>query len=149
MQLIIFIGLPATGKSSFYHHQFFRSHVRVNRDMLRTKHRETLLVDACLAGKTPLVVDNTNLTKVERSEYISKATASRFEVHGYFFESRVVDALSRNSMRSHEDQVPEVAIRDGCKRLQLPDREEGFDQLFFVRFDPIQGFVVDEWHHEV
>jgi len=117
--------------------------------MLRTKHREALLVDACLAGKTPFVLDNTNLTKMERGIYLSKAAASRFEVHGYFFESKVTDALSRNSMRPHEDQVPEVAIRDGCKRLQLPNREEGFDQLFFVRFDPIQGFMVDNWRHEV
>ena len=52
MEAVLFIGIQATGKSSFYLERFFRTHVRFNGDMLRTRHREELLVQACLEGKT-------------------------------------------------------------------------------------------------
>jgi len=42
MEMVLFIGIPATGKSTFYKERFFRTHVRVNRDMLRTARREEL-----------------------------------------------------------------------------------------------------------
>ena len=133
MELILFIGLQATGKSSFYRHTFFRTHVRVNLDTLRTRHREKLLVDACIAGKTKFVVDNTNLTRDDRARYIQPAKAAGFRVIGYFFESRVVDALHRNAARPKGERVPDLAIRAASNKLQIPSANEGFDGLFTVR----------------
>lgn len=52
MELIIFIGLQGTGKSTFYKHHFVDSHLRLNGDMLKTQHRETTLFHACLNSKT-------------------------------------------------------------------------------------------------
>jgi predicted kinase len=40
MQAIIFMGIQACGKSTFYHHKFALTHVRINLDMLKTRHRE-------------------------------------------------------------------------------------------------------------
>ena len=48
MELVVFIGIQATGKSSFYLDRFFRTHVRVNLDMLKTRNREQILVRACI-----------------------------------------------------------------------------------------------------
>jgi hypothetical protein len=44
MEMVLFIGIQAAGKSSFYLERFFRTHVRVNLDMLKTHYREDLLV---------------------------------------------------------------------------------------------------------
>ena len=77
MELIVFIGIQGTGKSSFYRERFHRTHVRVNLDMLRTRHREQLLFVACLEGKTPLVVDNTNVTRADRARYLALFCESR------------------------------------------------------------------------
>ena len=41
MEMVLFVGIQATGKSSFYLERFFRTHVRINLDMLKTHHRET------------------------------------------------------------------------------------------------------------
>jgi hypothetical protein len=60
MEMVLFIGIQATGKSSFYRERFFRTHIRVNLDMLKTRHRENLLFKTCLEGKADLVVENTN-----------------------------------------------------------------------------------------
>ncbi|HTV41841.1 MAG TPA: ATP-binding protein [Candidatus Sulfotelmatobacter sp.] len=133
MELILFIGLQATGKSSFYRHTFFRTHVRVNLDMLRTRHREKLLVDACIASKTKFIVDNTNLTRDDRARYISPAKAAGFRVIGYFFESQPADALRRNAARPKGERVPDIAIRSASNKLQIPSLSEGFDELYSVR----------------
>jgi predicted kinase len=149
MELILFIGIQATGKSSFYRERFFDTHVRVNLDMLKTRHRESLLVAACLEGKIPFVVDNTNLTRDNRSRYIAAAKAKRFVVRGYFFRSRAADSLARNIKREGKARVPDLAIRGASARLQLPSLEEGFDSLHFVRLDGPSQFNVEDWKHEV
>src|SRR5688572_2296816 len=110
MEMVLFIGIQATGKSSFYRERFFRSHVRINLDMLKTRHREDLLLKACIEGKTRFVVENTNVTLEERARYIVSARSAGFRILGYFFESRVTDAVERNRARPESDRVPDVGI---------------------------------------
>lgn len=45
MQLIIFIGVQASGKSTFYQQQFYSTHLRLNLDMLKIRHRENQLFE--------------------------------------------------------------------------------------------------------
>jgi len=78
MEMVLFIGVQATGKSSFYLEKFFRTHIRINGDMLKTRRREELLVRACLEGKIPFVVDKMNLTRADRAAYIGRAKAAGF-----------------------------------------------------------------------
>ena len=79
-EAVIFTGVQAAGKSTFYRERFFETHVRINMDMLRTRRRERLLLDACLAGRQPFVVDNTNVLAAERARYIEPARAAGFIV---------------------------------------------------------------------
>ena len=82
------------------------------------------------------------------SKYIQAAKAARFSVTGYYFQSKVEDCLRRNSERSDPERVPEVAVLATAKKLELPTREEGFDQLFYVRL--VDGrFVVEGWQDEI
>jgi predicted kinase len=145
MEMILFIGIQATGKSSFYLERFYRTHVRINLDMLKTRARERRLVDACIESKTKFVVDNTNLTREDRARYITQARQAGFTIIGYFFQSRVADALQRNSQRTGEQRVPDKAIHGASGRLELPSGNEGFDQLHFVRLNPDNTFTVEEW----
>jgi hypothetical protein len=39
MEAIIFIGVQATGKSSYFRDRFFGTHVRISLDLLKTRHR--------------------------------------------------------------------------------------------------------------
>ncbi len=145
MQLVLFIGIQATGKSTFYKERFYRTHVRVNYDMLKTHRRQDLLVSACLQGRTKFVVDNTNLTRQVRARFIGPAQEAGFEVTGFFFESRVADALRRNSGRPGAERVPYLGVLRAQRRLELPALAEGFDHLFLVRLDDESGFMVDPW----
>ncbi len=145
MEAVIFIGIQATGKSTFYKERFFNTHIRINLDMLKTRHREKLLIRACLEAKQPFVTDNTNPTIEDRARYISLAREAGFRVCGYYFQSSSKDAIIRNSHRPEGERVPEKGIRGTFGRLQLPSPDEGFDQLFYVRINETSAFVVEEW----
>jgi predicted kinase len=145
MELVVFIGIQATGKSNFYKERFYRTHVRVNYDMLKTRHREDLMLEACLKGKTRFVVDNTNLTRQERGRYIAAGRSAGFTIIGYFFQSRVSDALRRNSERGEAERVPHKGVLGASGRLEIPSGNEGFDHLFFVRLNGPDGFTVEKW----
>ena len=143
MELVLLIGIPATGKSTFARDRFFGTHVRLNRDMLKTAHRERVLFDACLSTSTALVVDNTNVTRAERARFIDPARSAGFRVRGFFFESKVRDALARNEARGRP--VPDAAVLGRSGELELPSLAEGFDELFFVRLSSTHGFDVSHW----
>jgi predicted kinase len=145
LEAVLFIGIQATGKSTFYRENFFDSHIRINLDMLRTRHRERLLVEACIAAKQPFVVDNTNVRILERARYIVPAREAGFRVVGYVFRSHPGEALQRNQQRTGNQVIPETGIWGTYKRLEAPTPEEGFNALFRVHVDETNGFVVRDW----
>ena len=148
MEIIVFTGLPGAGKSSFYKERFFNTHVRVSLDLLRTRHRERRLMEACLETEQRLVIDNTNPTRQERAVYIEPSKARRYTIVGYYFQAKVADCLQRNSQRPEVQRVPDVAILAAAKKLELPSFAEGFDQLWYVRLSDA-GFIVEEWRDDV
>ena len=148
MEGVIFIGVQGSGKSSFFKERFFSTHVRISLDLLKTRFREQTILDACLRTEQRFVIDNTNPTRVERRKYIAAAKANRYEVIGFYFQSKVADCLRRNSERAESGRVPDVAILSTAKKLELPTSDEGFDRLYYVRIDD-QRFVVEEWHDQV
>lgn len=149
MQTIIFIGIQAAGKSTFYQRQFFHSHLRLNLDMLKTRHREQILLRACLEAKQPFVIDNTNATRAMRAKYIHAAKEARFSVVGYYFQTELQDAIERNRQRSGKALIPVKGILGTYRKLEVPSFEEGFDQLYSVTINEAGEFVVREWKDEV
>ncbi len=149
MQAIIFIGIQACGKSTFYHHKFGLTHVRINLDMLKTRHREQRMLETCLDIQQPLVIDNTNPTKLERFRYIEPAKQHKFKIVGYYFESPIRDAIARNKQRPLAQQIPDKGIGGTAKRLELPNYAEGFDELYYVKLLPEMQFAVEKWSDEV
>lgn len=144
MEAIIFVGLQASGKSTFYKERFFDTHVRINLDMLRTRHKERLLLHTCLELKQRFVVDNTNPTPAHRAGYIAQAKAARFAVVGYYFDTTVSECIARNNMRVGAARIPAVGIYATAKKLQAPSFSEGFDALYYVRIEGEGRFVVEE-----
>lgn len=148
MEAILFIGIPASGKSTFYKERFFSTHVRINLDMLKTRNRESTIMQACLSAKQPFVVDNTNVRKSERAPYIQLAKAAKFRVVGYYFETNLETALGRNRQRSGKASIPEKGLVAKFGQLEIPHLEEGFDQLFYVTIDSNSSeFLIKEWEN--
>ena len=149
MQAVIFVGLQGAGKTTFYRERFFATHLRLSLDMLKTRHRERRLLQACLETRQPFVVDNTNPTRAERLVYIQAAREAGYRVIGYYFQSRVEDCQRRNEQRPAAQQVPLRGILGTAARIELPSTAEGFDELNYVRIDERGVFVVEGWKDEV
>lgn len=148
MGIVIFCGIQATGKTTFYKENFFNTHVRISLDLLKTRNREQKLIDTCLETQQRCVIDNTNPTKAEREKYISKAKANNFKVKGYYFQSKISDALERNEQRVGKERIPDIAIKGTHNKLEVPSFDEGFDELYFVEIENGK-FKVKEWIDEV
>lgn len=143
MQLIIFTGVQASGKSSFYLLNFYHSHLRINLDMLKTRHRENMIFEACLASKTKIVIDNTNPTHEDRARYIGRAKDAGFEVISYYFETDLNSTLRRNSHREGKANIPEVGVRATFKKLEVPSLDEGYDEMFRVKIVGNREFSIN------
>jgi predicted kinase len=149
MEAVLFVGIQGSGKSSFYKERFFNTHVRINLDMLKTKHRQEVILRACLEAKQPFVVDNTNVAARARALFIAPAKAAGFRVAGYYFRSDVKAALLRNGWREGAARIPDKALLGTYKRLEVPSLAEGFDALYYVRTGEAGEFSVEEWRDEV
>ena len=138
-ELILLIGIPAAGKSTFAREQLFDTHVRLNLDTLRTRVKEMRLLEACLKSRISCMVDNTNITRAGRARYIPLAKTARFRVTGYCLETSLETALRQNLQR--ERHVPNYAIEARHNDQELPTLEEEFDELHRMQLQD-GGFVV-------
>jgi hypothetical protein len=143
MEAVILVGIQASGKSTFYQQRFFDTHVRISRDLLRTRSRERMLLQACLESRQPFVVDNTNVTAEERARYIQAARAAGYRVAGYFFRTETRAAIARNKLRQGKAVIPIPGILGTYKKLEEPRPDEGFDELYVVTLTPANEFVVE------
>jgi predicted kinase len=148
MQAVIFVGVQASGKSTFYQRQFFNSHVRISLDLLKTRHRESIFLSACLETQQRFVVDNTNVSISERARYVTLARQHEYELIGYYFESNAQAALERNAGRQGKQRIPDKGILGTFKRLEKPSFHEGFDRLFTVTIAD-NAFHVEELYREL
>jgi predicted kinase len=148
MQLIMFVGIPASGKSTFYKEQFFHSHMRVSLDLFNTRNKESKFLELAFLLHQRVVIDNTNVAKVDRVPYIEQAKANRYTVIGYYFESNLADCLERNERRSGKEKINHVGVIAKLKNLEPPMLLEGFDELYTVRLENDE-FIIKPYDNEV
>ena len=143
--LLLFIGIPASGKSTFYH-RFLEdwNMAYISLDVLRTRTREKVVFEAALAAQRSIVIDNTNVTKEFRARFIGPAKAAGYRVVGIFFQSVLADCLARNEKREGKAKIKNAALFGMSAQLELPSIDEGLDNLFFVRIAD-GHFEIDHW----
>lgn len=142
MEAVILIGIQGSGKSTFCRERFFDTHVRLSLDMLKTRPRLRALMKACIAVEQRFVIDNTNVLRSERREFIDAAKAAGFRVVGYYFPAELRRAIKWNSLRAGKQAIPVAGLIGTMKRLEPPTMEEGFDELHEVTVDAENRFVV-------
>lgn len=133
LELIIFVGLQASGKSTYYYEHFAATHVHVSKDLMknvrsREMRQRQMIGDALAAGKS-VVVDNTNPTPAVREPLIEIGRRHRARVVAFYFETTVKDAVARNRAREGKARVPDVAIYVTARKLIAPSFDEGFDEV--------------------
>ncbi len=137
MELVIFVGLQASGKSTFFRERFAATHEHVSKDLFRNNknadRRQAQLIEDALGEGRSVVVDNTNPTLEDRRVLIGLGGEYGARIVGYYFDASVHECLRRNEAREGKARVPDVAIYATAKKLVAPSIKEGFDELSCVR----------------
>jgi predicted kinase len=163
LDLVLVAGVQGSGKTTITK-ELFRDRVRVNLDEIRffykrmttggewTNHDwrpaiEPLfrkIEDDCLrfnlTAGTPVVVDNTNLSRKSRAHYTGIARSLGRSIGLIFLDVPLETCLSRN--RGRAMRVPEPVVEEFYTSRELPGEDEGFDVLRIVSPDELLALPV-------
>jgi hypothetical protein len=127
-ELVIFVGLQASGKSTFFRERFAATHEHVSKDLFRNNRnrnrRQTRLIEAALESGRSVVVDNTNPAPSDRESLVEIAREFGAGIVGYYFESGVRECLARNARREGASQRPPRGRLKGPRPGHLRDGQE-------------------------
>jgi predicted kinase len=146
LECVLLIGLPASGKTTFYQRRFAGTHQHISKDLWpkasNKDRRQSELMRQALSAGHSVVIDNTNTALADRAPVIATAREYGARVIGYYFTATTREAIGRNRGREGKARVPDVAIFTRAKRLTVPSAQEGFDELYSVAIDPAGDFTV-------
>lgn len=134
--MLIFVGMPGTGKSTFYRTYLEpRGYLYANQDTLKTKAKVLNMVRNALATGKSVVVDATNPTLEVRREFLDLAIEYQVPTMILYW---VTNGHGRNKLRGTEldptaKPVPEIAYNIYYKKLVEPTFET--DGVHVVQID--------------
>ena len=133
LEVVVFVGLPGSGKTTYYRAHFAATHAHVSKDLMpnarRRDDRQERDIAAALAARKSVVVDNTNPSREVRAPLIALGRRHGARIVAVYFETDVRTAIMRNREREGRARVPDVAIFATKKKLMPPTLEEGFDEV--------------------
>lgn len=136
-EIVVLVGLQASGKTTFARERFAATHVIVSKDAFpnakNKARRQAREIDAALAAGRPVVVDNTNVRIVDRAPILDAARSFGVRCVAYVFDAPFAECLERNALREGRARVPDVALRSTAKVRVDPRLEEGFHEILWVR----------------
>lgn len=133
MELVILVGLPGSGKTSFFQSRFASTHAHVSKDLMHRGARQAALIEEALRAGRSVVVDNTSPRAADRAPLIAAGRRHGARIVGYVLDTSRGECLKRNRLREGKARVPDVAVHVAAARMQPPTLDEGFDELFTVR----------------
>lgn len=143
MELIVFVGLQASGKTTFYHNNFAATHQHISKDLFPNNknkdRRQIQLITLALEDGKSIVVDNTSPTNIQRAPLIEIGNNYNCTIIGYYFDLPLKLCLERNAQRQGRAKVPEIGIYATAKKLTRPDLSEGFHYLFVINPESLNG----------
>jgi predicted kinase len=140
MKIVITVGLPGSGKSTYLAQRGLNA---ISSDEIRrliaddpedqTVHKQVfatiryLIRQRIANGRQITYVDATHLARWERRPYVQIARRYDCEVEVLFFDVPVEVCIERNKLRGRV--VPEQAIRQMAACMQAPEMNEGFSRI--------------------
>jgi aryl-alcohol dehydrogenase-like predicted oxidoreductase/histidinol phosphatase-like enzyme/predicted kinase len=155
-EVVLVMGLPGAGKSTYAQGMIAQGYHRLNRDVAGGTLRDLLpALDAALAsGASRIVLDNTYVSRKSRAEVVRAAAARGFPVRCIWLATSVEDAqinavariLARHGTLPGDAALEQLRKRDLAaflptvpfryhRQLEPPDASEGFSRIDVVPFE--------------
>lgn len=143
-EVILMVGSPASGKSSFCKQNLLPSgYIHVNRDNLGSWQKCIQLVRDSLKNNKRVVVDNTNKDKESRLRFIEVAKSFKVPCRCFHMKVEKSRAMHNNKFRELTKEehvnVTDIIIHSFYKGFQEPSVEEGFDEIVELKCVPEFG----------
>lgn len=148
-KLIIMMGVPGSGKSTWIKKNKAETDVVVSRDDIRfemikegddyfayeDKVIETFLFNIRFHlqhGQT-VYADATHLNKKARAKVINKVKEFANEIECVWIHPKLETAIERNARREGLARVPNGVIRRMWYQMDIPEVDEGFDKITVIK----------------
>jgi len=152
-EIILFVGPPASGKSTFYKkHLQPKGYIHVNRDTLGSIKKCVAECEKALqhSGNSHVVIDNTNPDPDTRKHYLNLGKTYKTPVRCFVFTTTIAHCKHNNKFRELKNTgdakykpVPDIAFNSYSSRYSQPEISEGFTEIVKVNFIPEFGKTED------
>jgi bifunctional polynucleotide phosphatase/kinase len=149
-ELVIFVGFPASGKSTFAKKYLIpKGYVHVNQDTLKSKDKCLSATKKALEEGKSVVVDNTNPSAAVRAEYMKLAKSKKITARCFWFNASYELANHMNKFREEQTNgshkaVPTIGYNMYKSKFEEPTKEEGFVEVKKINFVPEFSSKQDE-----
>ena len=140
MRIVVLVGLPGSGKSTWLERQGVRGlSSDTIRGLLADDERDQTIHDRVFQtvrfllrqrleiGRPATYIDATNLRREERRPYLEIGREFACDVEAVWFDVPLAVCLARNAERNRV--VPREVLLEMAGRLVPPDLEEGFAKV--------------------
>ena len=143
-EVILFIGPPASGKTTFYQkHLQPQGYVHINRDTLGSWQKCIAECEKAIELGKSVVIDNTNPDVDSRKRYLTVTEKHTIPARCFVFTSSIAHCKHNNKFRelknssnSNYKPVNDIAFNTYSARFTQPDVSEGFTEIVQVNFLP-------------
>lgn len=139
-EMVIFVGFPASGKSTFVQTHFKSAgYVHANRDTLGSWQKCAELCRRSLTTGKSVVVDNTNPDVESRKRYIDIARQMMVPCRCFRFTASLNHARHNEKFRVmiyKTKPVNDIIMHSYKKKFVEPNMDEGFTEILKVNFVP-------------
>ena len=156
---IILVGVPASGKSTWWRNKYGEyppsvastdkiiEEVAANYGMTYDEGFKGLIqfaeiimwrqITSCLMRGSDFIIDRTNLTAKSRAKFIQKLKLHRYEIDCVVFPEVGSEALSheewKRRLNSRQGKtIPQEVLDRMINSYEIPLKSEGFDNIIFI-----------------
>lgn len=134
--LIIMVGFPACGKSSFaiFIHEKY-GYVIINQDTLKTKLKCIKETEKYMTNGKSIIIDNTNPSKSIRLNYIQLAKKYNYNIRIVYVNCSKELAMHRNYYRLLQfgKYIPEMAYNIFINNFEHPNMDENINEIIIIK----------------
>lgn len=139
-ELVIFVGSPASGKTTFFSRQVKEhGYVWVNQDTLKSRAECLAHMAEALSRGSSIALDNTNPSAAGRKEYIELAKKAGYTVRCLWFHLEHEASVHLDTFRAltqQKERLPKNAFQMYIRSFEKPTVTEGFESIEQVQFIP-------------